>query len=181
MVSGSMWIGEASPPAIISSPFPRHRIHVVENSFHRDAYLLKALATNGVCAEWCPTSPAFPLPKPFGVNYVGATFAFTYSDINANPHFRTASQLMQSSYLALQAGVVARGNVLSVAGGGMLATLCEINCHPHLHPPLSRFYCFVGRCRTSWSASGGPPTTLTSFTSGSTATRQRATPTSTSA
>lgn len=44
---------------------------------------LQTLGTNGVCPAWCPKKPGpeFPEPKPYGVNYVGGTFRFAYTDL----------------------------------------------------------------------------------------------------
>jgi hypothetical protein len=41
------------------------RIETVYNNFANDAFFLKTLGLNGVCTEWCPTSPKFPSPKVF--------------------------------------------------------------------------------------------------------------------
>lgn len=77
------------------------RIETVFNNFENDAFFLKALGLNGVCPEWCTTKPKFPSPKPYGVNYVGAVFKYTYTDLSGKTQIATGTQLPQSAYLAL--------------------------------------------------------------------------------
>jgi len=77
------------------------RIETVYNNFENDAFFLKALGLNGVCTEWCPTKPKFPSPKPYGVNFAGAVFKFTYTDLSGKVQQVTGTQLPQSAYLAL--------------------------------------------------------------------------------
>lgn len=56
----------------------------IVNNFFNDAFFLKGLVSNGVCPSYCPNEPAFPDPKPYGVNYPGATFKFTVLDTAGN-------------------------------------------------------------------------------------------------
>ncbi|KAF7727468.1 hypothetical protein EC973_007537 [Apophysomyces ossiformis] len=62
----------------------------VINNYFNDAFFLKGL------------EPAFPNPKPYGVNYPGATFKFTVLDTSGVKHAHQVSQLSQSAYLPLQ-------------------------------------------------------------------------------
>jgi len=74
----------------------------VLNNYFNDAYFLKALSLNGVCPAWCTTGPKFPSPKPYGVNFPGATWKFTLSDLEGNNRVITGNTLIQSGGLALQ-------------------------------------------------------------------------------
>lgn len=94
-------LGEDGVPDIFVLADNPPRIVTIYNNFENDAFFLKTLGLNGVCPEWCPTSPKFPDPKPYGVNYVGGVFKYTYTDLSGNTILATGTQLPQSSYLAL--------------------------------------------------------------------------------
>eukprot|EP01132_Coremiostelium_polycephalum_P006111 gene6111-7615_t len=85
--------GNATAPAQVKAVF---------NNFYNDAFFFKTLGLNGVCVTMCPTSPKFPNPKPYGVNFPGGTFKFTYSDLSGSTHIQIGAQLYQSSYMSLQ-------------------------------------------------------------------------------
>jgi len=85
------------------------RIETVYNNFENDAFFLKTLGLNGVCPEWCTTGDKFPSPKPYGVNYAGGVFKFTYNDMSGASVLATGTELAQSSYLALNTPYVLFG------------------------------------------------------------------------
>jgi len=94
--SGSLQAGAMNSTFNISAIF---------NNYQFDAYFLKALGLNGVCAAWCPTTDGaekFPNPKPFGVNQVGVTVKFTVTDLSGATKVSIGSQLGKSAYMALQ-------------------------------------------------------------------------------
>ncbi|KAJ3042449.1 hypothetical protein HDV00_007219 [Rhizophlyctis rosea] len=80
----------------------KFRTHAFYNNFYNDAFFLKSLVSNGVCPAWCPTGEKFPNPKPYGVNYAGATFKYTVLDTSGTRRANTVAQLPQSSYFSLQ-------------------------------------------------------------------------------
>ncbi|KAJ3055510.1 hypothetical protein HK097_010285 [Rhizophlyctis rosea] len=80
----------------------KFRTHAFYNNFYNDAFFLKALVSNGVCPAWCPEGEKFPDPKPYGVNYAGATYKYTVLDTSGKRRANTVAQLPQSSYFALQ-------------------------------------------------------------------------------
>ncbi|KNC97918.1 uncharacterized protein SPPG_06908 [Spizellomyces punctatus DAOM BR117] len=80
----------------------RYRTYALFNNFYNDAFFLKALVSNGVCPGWCPNGVKSPVPKPYGVNYAGASFKYTVFDTSGNRRATQAAQLSQSSYFALQ-------------------------------------------------------------------------------
>ncbi|KAJ3182769.1 hypothetical protein HDU87_008108 [Geranomyces variabilis] len=80
----------------------KFRTHAILNNFYNDAFFLKALVSNGVCPAWCPTGDKFPSPKPYGVNYAGASFKYTVLDTAGRRRARQAAQLSQSTYFSLQ-------------------------------------------------------------------------------
>eukprot|EP01111_Echinosteliopsis_oligospora_P014986 TRINITY_DN5785_c0_g1_i1.p1 TRINITY_DN5785_c0_g1~~TRINITY_DN5785_c0_g1_i1.p1 ORF type:complete len:632 (+),score=137.42 TRINITY_DN5785_c0_g1_i1:141-2036(+) len=84
-------------------------IRVALNNFQSDTFFLKTLGTNGVCPQWCDTSPKMPDPKPYGVNYPGGVFKFTATDISGVTRVTIATQLPQSSYLSLNTPYVLSG------------------------------------------------------------------------
>lgn len=84
-----------------SSSLARNAQFIMNNYFN-DAFFLKGLVSNGVCPGYCPTEPRFPSPKPYGVNYPGATFKFTVLDTSGVKRAHQVSQLSQTGYLALQ-------------------------------------------------------------------------------
>ncbi|KAJ3235254.1 hypothetical protein HDU81_000692 [Chytriomyces hyalinus] len=77
------------------------RISAFKNNFFTDGFFLKSLVTNGVCPGWCPEGEKFPNPKPFGVNYPGATLKYTVTDTQGSKRAVQLAQLPQSSYFAL--------------------------------------------------------------------------------
>ncbi|KAI8822214.1 uncharacterized protein EV422DRAFT_526082 [Fimicolochytrium jonesii] len=79
-----------------------YHTHAIFNNFYNDAFFLKGLVSNGVCPAWCPTGDRFPSPKPYGVNYVGASFKYTVFDTAGRRRATQAAQLPQSSYFSLQ-------------------------------------------------------------------------------
>ncbi|KAI9092668.1 hypothetical protein DFS34DRAFT_632718 [Phlyctochytrium arcticum] len=78
------------------------RIKAYFNNFYHDAFFLKALVTNGVCPEYCPSGERFPSPRPYGTNYVGATFKYTVLDTYGRRRAVQAAQLPQTTYFSLQ-------------------------------------------------------------------------------
>lgn len=97
----------------------------IYNNFAEDAFFVKALGnvascflshstgSNGVCDQWCKSGDKYP-PKPYGVNYPGAIFKFSFSDLSGdglgsagtrvkknNVLSKLGVQLYQSSYLPL--------------------------------------------------------------------------------
>ncbi|CAO3685637.1 unnamed protein product [Umbelopsis vinacea] len=74
----------------------------VLNNYFNDAFFLKGIVSNGVCPGYCPTEPRFPTPKPYGVNYPGATFKFTVLDTSGVKRVHQVPQLSQTGYLSLQ-------------------------------------------------------------------------------
>eukprot|EP00300_Choanocystis_sp_HF-7_P011891 c17656_g1_i2.p1 GENE.c17656_g1_i2~~c17656_g1_i2.p1 ORF type:complete len:523 (+),score=103.71 c17656_g1_i2:24-1592(+) len=60
-----------------------NRIHTLANNLFVDAFFLKIMSLNGVCTEWCSGGVKFPNPKPYGVNFPGATFRFTVTNLDA--------------------------------------------------------------------------------------------------
>ncbi|CAO3663293.1 unnamed protein product [Umbelopsis ramanniana] len=74
----------------------------VLNNYFNDAFFLKGLVSNGVCPGYCPNEPRFPSPKPYGVNYPGATFKFTVLDTSGVKRVHQVPQLSQTGYLSLQ-------------------------------------------------------------------------------
>ncbi|KAJ3160679.1 hypothetical protein HDU86_000438 [Geranomyces michiganensis] len=80
----------------------KFRTHAILNNFYNDAFFLKALVSNGVCPAWCPTGDKFPSPKPYGVDYAGASFKYTVLDTAGRRRARQAAQLSQSTYFSLQ-------------------------------------------------------------------------------
>eukprot|EP00301_Raphidiophrys_heterophryoidea_P027202 c9540_g1_i1.p1 GENE.c9540_g1_i1~~c9540_g1_i1.p1 ORF type:complete len:684 (+),score=156.54 c9540_g1_i1:67-2118(+) len=77
-------------------------VHILRNNFYNDAFFLKMTSLNGVCAGWCDTGPKFPKPKPYGVNYNGATFKYTVTDLNTHKRVATAAPLSMNGPLSLQ-------------------------------------------------------------------------------
>ncbi|KAN0050331.1 hypothetical protein ACTA71_003450 [Dictyostelium dimigraforme] len=77
-------------------------VTAVFNNFYNDAFFFKTLGLNGVCTTMCPTGDKFPSPKPYGVNFPGGTFKFTYTDLSGNTHIQIGAQLYSSSYMSLQ-------------------------------------------------------------------------------
>jgi len=71
------------------------RIYAVYNNFFNDAFFLKTMGLNGVWSE-------FQKPKPYGVNFPGATWKYTISELNGDKKVFTGVQLRQSGNLALQ-------------------------------------------------------------------------------
>jgi len=76
-----------------------YTISTLFNNYHPDAYFFKTLALNGICTLNCPNTPEV---KPYGVNQYGATFKFTFDDLNGVKHARIIAQLSQSGYLTLE-------------------------------------------------------------------------------
>ncbi|KAF2074710.1 hypothetical protein CYY_003986 [Polysphondylium violaceum] len=77
-------------------------VQAVFNNFYNDAFFFKTLGLNGVCTTMCPSGKKFPNPKPYGVNFPGAIFKFTYTDLSGTTHIQMGAQLYQSSYMSLQ-------------------------------------------------------------------------------
>ncbi|RUS19475.1 hypothetical protein BC937DRAFT_87413 [Endogone sp. FLAS-F59071] len=77
-------------------------VQLIRNNYFNDAFFLKGLVSNGVCASFCPTEPKFPDPKPYGVSYPGATFKFTVLDTSGVKRVHQVSQFSQAGYLSLQ-------------------------------------------------------------------------------
>ncbi|EGC32339.1 hypothetical protein DICPUDRAFT_38530 [Dictyostelium purpureum] len=77
-------------------------MQAIFNNFYNDAFFFKTLGLNGVCATMCPTGKKFPDPKPYGVNFPGGTFKFTYQDLSGRTHIQIGAQLYSSSYMSLQ-------------------------------------------------------------------------------
>jgi len=80
------------------------KIYGLYNNFQNDAFFLKTLGLNGVCASWCDEEGVdkFPDPKPYGVSFAGPVFKFSVTDMSGKKHVRQGSQLSQSSYLSLE-------------------------------------------------------------------------------
>ena len=74
------------------------------NNLHNDAFFLKTLGLNGLCAAWCPPPfpQKFPDPKPYGVNFPGGFFKFILTDLAGERRVAAGGQLSQSSHLSLQ-------------------------------------------------------------------------------
>ncbi|RKO90225.1 hypothetical protein BDK51DRAFT_21778 [Blyttiomyces helicus] len=79
-----------------------YKISALYNNYYNDAFFLKSLVLNGVCPGWCPTGEKFPSPRPYGVNYAGASFKFNVMDTSGQRRATQVAQLSQSSYLSLQ-------------------------------------------------------------------------------
>ncbi|KAJ3108911.1 hypothetical protein HK100_003375, partial [Physocladia obscura] len=77
------------------------KIDFFRNDFYSDGFFLKSLVLNGVCPGWCDEGEKFPDPKPYGVNFAGATLKYTVIDTNGQKHATQLAQLPQSSYFAL--------------------------------------------------------------------------------
>ncbi|KAI8608561.1 hypothetical protein BC830DRAFT_1210722 [Chytriomyces sp. MP71] len=86
-----------------------NHIYALKNNFFSDGFFLKALMLNGVCPGWCISGDKFPQPKPYGVNFAGATFKYTVTDPSGQKHGAQLSQMPQSSYFALQLPYVFSG------------------------------------------------------------------------
>ncbi|KAI9596507.1 hypothetical protein BDF19DRAFT_437639 [Syncephalis fuscata] len=78
------------------------QITTLQNNFFNDAFFLKTLVLNGVCAGHCPTDQGYPRERPYGVNYHGASFKYTVIDRKGHKHAKEVVQLPQSAYLSLQ-------------------------------------------------------------------------------
>ncbi|KAI8907014.1 hypothetical protein DFJ77DRAFT_514148 [Powellomyces hirtus] len=78
------------------------RTRAILNNYYNDAFFLKALVSNGVCPAWCPSGDKFPSPKPYGVNYPGASFKYTVLNTEGRRRATQAAQLSQSTYYSLQ-------------------------------------------------------------------------------
>lgn len=99
-------------------------IVAIYNNFFNDAFFLKTMGTyqqlfaqvilkmkigsNGVCPSFCSTGPKFPSPKvstiiplhhlqwqPYGVNFPGAVFKFTYSELDGTKRVTEGDQHLQ--------------------------------------------------------------------------------------
>eukprot|EP01119_Soliformovum_irregulare_P011411 TRINITY_DN2849_c1_g3_i4.p1 TRINITY_DN2849_c1_g3~~TRINITY_DN2849_c1_g3_i4.p1 ORF type:complete len:696 (-),score=204.75 TRINITY_DN2849_c1_g3_i4:12-1883(-) len=70
-------------------------IHAIYNNFFNDAFFLKTMGLNGVWSD-------FQNPKPYGVNYPGATWKYTMTELNGDKKAVMGVQLRQSGNLALQ-------------------------------------------------------------------------------
>jgi len=76
-------------------------IEALFNNISPDAFFFKTLGLNGVCTQWCSGSPAFPDPRPYGVNFHGVTIKYSYSDLNGWIRSPAIPQLPQSSHMPL--------------------------------------------------------------------------------
>ncbi|KAJ3074923.1 hypothetical protein HDU98_009801 [Podochytrium sp. JEL0797] len=76
-------------------------ITAFQNQFYVDGFFLKSLVLNGVCPAWCTTGERFPDPKPYGVNYFGATLKYIVTNADGEKRATQLSQLPQSSYFSL--------------------------------------------------------------------------------
>lgn len=73
------------------------------NDAFTDVYFVRAESLNGVCPAPCASRDAgSKARKPFGVNYVGATFRVSFTDSEGLIRVRHAAQLPQTSNRALQ-------------------------------------------------------------------------------
>jgi integrin alpha FG-GAP repeat containing protein 1 len=66
------------------------------NNFFDDAYFLKTLGLSAATNSFDSST------RPYGVNMPGITVKFLITDMNGYYHSRVATQLMQSTYMALQ-------------------------------------------------------------------------------
>ncbi|KAJ3025050.1 UNVERIFIED_CONTAM: T-cell immunomodulatory protein, partial [Siphonaria sp. JEL0065] len=79
----------------------QQHVSAFQNNFYSDGFFLKSLVLNGVCPAWCKNGVRFPDPKPYGVNYFGATIKYTVTDPNGQKRATQLSQIPQSSYFSL--------------------------------------------------------------------------------
>ncbi|ORY47385.1 hypothetical protein BCR33DRAFT_715110 [Rhizoclosmatium globosum] len=91
-------------------------ITAFQNNFYSDGFFLKSLVLNGVCPGRCPSGARFPDPKPYGVNYFGATLKYTITDASGFKRATQLSQLPQSSYFALNTPYTLTDNVATFFG-----------------------------------------------------------------
>eukprot|EP00762_Andalucia_godoyi_P001848 ANDGO_06018.mRNA.1 T-cell immunomodulatory protein homolog len=64
-------------------------------NFYLDAFFLKVLGLNGVCASWCSEGSRFPNPKPFGVNMPGVSSKFVVTQLDGSKVPASGFQLAQ--------------------------------------------------------------------------------------
>ena len=72
-------------------------VRLVESNAFNDNFFLKALGLNGLCVVGCRSDF-----RPYGVSYPGVTFKFSVTDLQQREWQRSATQLMQTAYGALQ-------------------------------------------------------------------------------
>lgn len=107
VIASAFWIDlneDGSADIIVNVAGPSgSQIKAIANNYYNDAFFLKMIMLNGVCPSWCPFNSDFPSHKPYGANYVGATFKFTVLDTSGSKRAAVAVQMPQTSYMALMA------------------------------------------------------------------------------
>jgi hypothetical protein len=72
------------------------------NNLERSQFFLYLTSTNGVCRQWCSSpSPTFVHPDPVGAALAGVTYRFSYVSLHGERVRRTASQLVRTTFSAL--------------------------------------------------------------------------------
>jgi hypothetical protein len=72
------------------------------NNLERSKFFLYLTSTNGVCRQWCSSpSPTFVNPAPVGAALAGVTYRFAYVSLHGDRVRRTASQLVRTTFCAL--------------------------------------------------------------------------------
>lgn len=81
----------------------RPRLVVFHNEAYNDAFFVRAECLNSVCPAPCGRmATGSKAAQPYGVNYSGASFRLSFTDIDGSVRVRSASQLSQTSNRALQ-------------------------------------------------------------------------------
>lgn len=79
------------------------RLVTFNNDAYNDAFFVRAECLNSVCPAPCGRmATGSKAAQPYGVNYSGASFRLSFTDIDGSVRVRSASQLSQTSNRALQ-------------------------------------------------------------------------------
>lgn len=81
----------------------RMKHFAIRNGISRDAYFVRAETLNGVCPAPChQRATGSRSDRPYGVDYIGATYRFYFYDLDGAVQVRTNTQLSQTGNRALQ-------------------------------------------------------------------------------
>jgi integrin alpha FG-GAP repeat containing protein 1 len=86
---------------IVNTKDTNNKILALQNVYSEDAFFMNLVVTNGVCSSNCPVGDRNPRPKPYGVNYPGASFKFTFVDIGGYHRVHASAQYFQTGRMSL--------------------------------------------------------------------------------
>jgi integrin alpha FG-GAP repeat containing protein 1 len=118
----------------------RPRLVTFNNEAYNDAFFVRAESLNSVCPAPCGRmATGSKATQPYGVNYSGASFRLSFTDIDGSVRVRSACQLSQTSNRALQQpfaifGLGRTNSFVDLFSAGVSSRLTGTHSSSHIIP-----------------------------------------------